>query len=431
MSMPVSAASRPVSKPAPPGAPSGGRIVFGRKMAVAMVMGFSCGLPLLLTISVLQAWMKKEGVDLSIIGLFSLVGLPYTLKFLWAPVFDRFTLSPAGRRKGWLALAQALLIVAIAGLGFTAPARAPWLVAVAAFFVTFFSASQDIVVDAYRREDLTDAELGLGSSMYIYGYRAGMLLASGGGLILADHIPFSMVYLIMALCLVPGLVVTLLTPEPTEVPGRPATLARAVVEPLREYFSRDGALVILLFIVLYKIGDTMASAMTTPFYLDTGFSMSEIGTVVKLFGFWATLIGAFTGGFVMIRIGINRSLWAFGVLQALSTAGFAGLALVGHSLPMLASVIAFENFSSGMGTAAYVAFMASMTDRRFTATQYALLSSLMGVPRVLAAAPTGYFAIHLGWVGFFVLCTVAAVPGMALLMKCAPWRGDSNDDRQL
>ncbi len=429
MSMPVSAASRTASKPAPPATPAG-RAVFGRKMAVAMVMGFSCGLPLLLTLSVLQAWMKTEGVDLSVIGLFSLVGLPYTLKFVWAPVFDRFALPFAGRRRGWLVLAQLLLIVAIAGLGFTAPARFPWLVAVAAFLVTFFSASQDIVVDAYRREDLTDAELGLGSSMYIYGYRAGMLLASGGGLILADHIPFSMVYSLMALCLVPGVVVTLLTPEPIEAPGRPTTLAQAVVEPLREYFSRDGALVILLFILLYKIGDTMASAMTTPFYLDTGFSMSEIGTVVKLFGFWATLLGAFTGGFVMIRIGINRSLWVFGALQALSTAGFAGLAIAGHSLPVLAGVIAFENFSSGMGTAAYAAFMASMTDRRFTATQYALLSSLMGVPRVVAAAPTGYFATHLGWVGFFILCTAAAVPGMVLLVKCAPWRGDRKNDRQ-
>lgn len=404
--------------------------VFGRKMVVALVMGFSCGLPLLLTISVLQAWMKKEGVDLSVIGLFSLVGLPYTLKFLWAPVFDRFTLPMGGgRRKGWLALSQILLIVAIACLGFTQPASYPWLVALVAFFVTFFSASQDIVVDAYRREDLTDAELGLGSSMYIYGYRLGMLLSSGGGLILADHIPFSMVYLIMALSLLPNLVVTLWTPEPDEPPGRPTTLAKAVVEPMREYFSRKGALVILLFILLYKIGDTMASAMTTPFYLDMGFSMTEIGTVVKLFGFWATLLGAFTGGLLMIKIGINRSLWIFGFLQAISTAGFAWLAIVGYSLPLLACVITFENLSGGMGTAAYVAYMASMTDRRFTATQYALLSSLMGVPRVIAAAPTGYFATHMGWVGFFTLCTLVAVPGMLLLVKCAPWRGGSIDER--
>jgi len=403
--------------------------VLGRKMLVALSMGFSCGVPLLLTISVLQAWMKEEGIDLGVIGLFSLVGLPYTLKFLWAPLFDRFTLPFLGRRKGWLALAQTFLIVAIVMLGFTEPARFPWFVAFVAFFVTFFSASQDIVVDAYRREDLSNQELGLGSSMYIYGYRLGMLLASGGGLILADYIPFSMVYSLMALSLVPGVVVTFLTTEPPDVPGKPATLSQAVIEPLQEYFSRDGAVTILIFILLYKIGDTMASAMTTPFYMDMGFSMTEIGTVVKMFGFWATLLGTFTGGLLMLKIGINRSLWIFGGLQALSTAGFAWLALVGHSLPLLAGVIAFENLSSGMGTAAYVAFMASLTDRRFTATQYALLSSLMGIPRVLAAAPTGFFVNLLGWQGFFITCTVAALPGMILLLKCAPWKRDVQDDK--
>ena len=391
------------------------RQIFSRKMIVSLIMGFSCGVPLLLTISVLQAWMKKEGVDLTVIGMFSLVGLPYTLKFLWAPLFDRFTLPFLGRRKGWLLISQILLMISIALLGLTNPAGTPWMVAFAAFLVTFFSASQDIVVDAYRREDLTDKELGLGSSMYIYGYRTGMLLASGGGLVLADHIPFSMVYLLMALSLIPGMMTAVMTPEPPQVKGQPVTLAQAVVDPLKEYFLRDGAVVILLFILFYKIGDTMASAMTTPFYMDIGFSMTEIGAVVKLFGFWATLGGTFGGGILMLKFGINRSLWIFGVLQALSTACFAWLAFVGYSIPLLSCVIAFENISSGMGTAAYVAFMASMTDRRFTATQYALLSSLMGIPRVMASAPTGFFAKYLGWEGFFIVCTVAAVPGMILL----------------
>ena len=398
-------------------------------MGVAAVMGFCCGMPLLLTISVLQAWMRTQGVDLSVIGFFSLVGLPYTLKFLWAPVFDRFTLPFLGRRKGWLLAAQIALILAVVFLGFRDPVGSPFMVAVAAFFVTFFSASQDIVVDAYRREDLEDAELGLGSSLYIYGYRVGMLLSSGGGLILADHIPFSSVYLIMAASLIPGLLVTIFTPEPKAPQGRPETLAQAVFEPLVEYFSRDGSIVILIFILLYKIGDTMASAMTTPFYLDTGFSMSEIGAVVKLFGFWATLAGTFTGGLVMLKIGINKSLWVFGVLQAVSTAGFAWLAVVGHNLPLLSGVIAFENFTSGMGTAAYVAYMAALTDRRFTATQYALLTSLMGVPRVMASAPTGVFAEYMGWEGFFIFCTAAALPGMALLIKCAPWSAEGDDDQ--
>jgi PAT family beta-lactamase induction signal transducer AmpG len=390
-------------------------------MLVTLLMGFACGLPLLLTISVLQAWMKEEGVDLTVIGMMSLVGLPYTLKFLWAPVLDRFTLPFLGRRRGWLLIAQVTLIFSISGLGFTDPVKNPWMMAFAAFLVTFFSASQDTVVDAYRREDLPDEELGLGSSLYVNGYRVGMLLASGGGLIMADHMPFFMVYQIMAVCMLPGVVTTLLAPEPEIHIGTPKTMREAVFDPLIEYFSRRGALWILAFILFYKIGDTMASAMTIPFYLDIGFSKTQIGMVVKLFGFWATVAGTLIGGVIMLRLGINRSLWAFGFFQAVSTAGFAVLAFFGNSLPLLSTVIAFENLSSGMGTAAFIAFMASITNKKFTATQYALLSSLMGVPRVMASAPTGFLAKNLGWETFFITCTLIAVPGMLLLLKFAPW----------
>lgn len=390
-------------------------------MLVTLLMGFACGLPLLLTISVLQAWMKEEGVDLTVIGMISLVGLPYTLKFLWAPVLDRFTLPFLGRRRGWLLIAQVTLIFSISGLGFTDPVKNPWMMAFAAFLVTFFSASQDTVVDAYRREDLPDEELGLGSSLYVNGYRVGMLLASGGGLIMADHMPFFMVYQIMAVCMLPGVVTTLLAPEPEIHVGTPKTMREAVFDPLIEYFSRRGALWILAFILFYKIGDTMASAMTIPFYLDIGFSKTQIGMVVKLFGFWATVAGTLIGGVIMLRLGINRSLWAFGFFQAVSTAGFAVLAFFGNSLPLLSTVIAFENLSSGMGTAAFIAFMASITNKKFTATQYALLSSLMGVPRVMASAPTGFLAKNLGWETFFITCTLIAVPGMLLLLKFAPW----------
>ena len=404
------------------------KTVFSSRMLVAFVMGFSCGLPLLLTLSVLQAWMKEEGVDLTVIGMMTLVGLPYTLKFLWAPFLDRFTLPFFGRRRGWLLMAQLALMGSIVGLGNTDPVSNPWVVAFAAFLVTFFSASQDIVVDAYRREDLSDEELGLGSSLYINGYRIGMLLASGGGLIMADHMPFSMVYAVMAAAMLPGILTTLLAPEPRTTMGTPETMKDAVIDPLVEYFSRNGALWILAFVLLYKIGDTMASAITTPFYLDMGFSKTEIGAVVKLFGFWATVIGSLIGGVFMIRLGINRSLWIFGVLQALSTAGFAALARVGYSVPTLSGVIGFENFSSGMGTAAYAAFMASITNKKFTATQYALLTSLMGVPRVLASAPTGFLAKHLGWETFFILCTLIAIPGMLLLLKFAPWMPKPSTD---
>jgi len=389
-------------------------------MLVAFLMGFSSGLPLLLTLTVLQAWMKEEGVDLTVIGAVTLVGLPYTLKFVWAPVLDRFTPPFLGRRRGWLLVFQLALMGAVAGLGQTDPLGNPWMVIAAAFAVTFFSASQDIVIDAYRREDLPDRELGLGSSLYINGYRIGMLLASGGGLILADRIPFSAVYLIMAACLIPGVVTTLLAPEPPLPAGAPTTLKEAVIDPLVEYFQRNGALSILAFILLYKVGDSMASAITTPFYLEIGFSKTEIGAVVKLFGFWATIGGALAGGIAMVRLGIYRSLWIFGVLQALSTAGFALLARIGYSIPLLSGVIAFENLSSGMGTAAYAAFMASITHKRFTATQYALLSSLMGVPRVMASAPSGFLAKHMGWAAFFAFCALAAIPGLLLLYRFAP-----------
>lgn len=391
-------------------------------MLVTLIMGFSCGLPLLLTITLLQAWMKEEGVDLTVIGLMALVGLPYTVKFLWAPVLDRFTLPFLGRRRGWLLIAQIVLTLCIVGLGFSDPKNSPWMLAFAAFLVTFFSASQDIVIDAYRREDLSDEELGLGSSLYVNGYRMGMLLAGGGGLIMADHLPFSMVYLIMAACMLPGILTTLLAREPVVNAGSPKTIKEAVINPLTEYFSRNGALWILAFILMYKIGDTMASAMTTPFYLDIGFSKTEIGTVVKLFGFWATIAGALIGGVIMIRLGINRSLWVFGFLQAISTAGFALLARIGYSIPALSVVIGFENLSSGMGTAAYMAFMASITNKKFTATQYALLTSLMAVPRTVASAPTGFLAKNMGWENFFIACTLIAIPGMLLLLKFAPWK---------
>lgn len=395
-------------------------------MLVALLMGFASGLPLLLTMGVLQAWMKEKGVDLTWIGMITLVQLPYTWKFIWAPILDRYTLPFLGRRRGWLLIAQLALVLAIVALGYSDPVEHVTLMIVAAVLVAFFSATQDIVIDAYRREDLPDEELGLGSSMYIYGYRLGMLLASGGGLIMADHMPFSMVYLIMAACMLPGILTTLLTPEPGAAAGVPQTMKEAVIHPLVEYFSRNNAVWILIFILLYKIGDTMASAITTPFYLDIGFSKTDIGAVVKLFGTGATLGGAFLGGLILLWLGINRSLWIFGVLQALSTACFALLARIGYSIPALSGVIAFENLSSGMGTAAFVAFMASITNRKFTATQYALLTSLIGIPRSLASSVTGFMAKTIGWEGFFIFCALVAIPGMLMLVKFAPWNSRSS-----
>jgi len=396
-------------------------IIFSKRMLVAFIMGFSCGLPLLLTMGVLQAWMKDEGIDLTLIGLINLVQIPYTWKFLWAPIMDRYTLPFLGRRRGWLLIAQLALIGSIIGLGFSNPANHFWMMVIMAMLVAFFSATQDIIVDAYRREDLSDRELGLGSSLYISGYRLGQMLAAGGGLIMADHIPWSMVYLVMAMFMLIGVIVTIIAPEPIISTETPGTIKDAVIEPFVEYFKRRDALWMLAFILLYKIGDNMVSGITIPFFLEIGFTKTQIGAVVKIFGMWAIVLGALVGGTIMIRLGINRSLWVFGFLQAISSACFAILAQIGPSIPALSAVIAFENISMGMGSAAQLAFMASITDKKFTATQYALLSSLAAIPRVIASAPTGYIAKHIGWETFFIMCALIAIPGMLLLLKFAPW----------
>ncbi len=402
------------------------RTILSTRMLVALAMGFSSGLPLLLTGTLLQAWMKQDGVNLSVIGLFALVGLPYTLKFLWAPIMDRFTPPLFGRRRGWLLIAQVALIAALVGLSLANPAKNPWLLAALALCVTFCSASQDIVVDAFRREDLADRELGLGSAMYVNGYRIGMLLASGGGLILADLMPFSTVFQLMAGIMLVGVITTLLVREPKLAAGTPRTIKAAVIEPFVEFFRRDDALLFLAFILLYKLGEAMATSITTPFYLDLGFSKTEIGVVVKLFGFWAAIAGGTLGGILILRWGINRALWIFGVLQMLATLAFVVLANIGHDVTALAAVITTENLAAGMGTSAFVGFMGSLADKRFTATQYALLTSLMGVPRVIASAPTGWMAEVMGWSGFFIACTFIAVPGLIILNRFAPWRAAKN-----
>lgn len=395
--------------------------IFSKKMLICLLMGFSSGLPLLITWSTIQAWLKESNVDLGTIGLLTLVQLPYTWKFVWSPIFDRYSLPFLGRRRGWLIASQIALTISIAMLGFTNPASIIILTIIAAVAVAFFSASQDIIIDAYRREYLTDEELGLGSTMYVYGYRVAMLISGGGAMIMADHMSWSFVFIILAICMVPGILTTLWCPEPKLEASTPKTLKESVVEPFKEFFKRDGAILILLFILLYKVGDTMAGAMTLPFYLEVGFTKTQVGLITKGWGLFATLFGAFVGGSLILKLGISKSLWIFGGLQALSTAGFAFLASVGNSVPVLTGVIAFENISAGMGTAAFMAYMATQTDKRFTATQYALLTSLMGVPRSLLSAPTGYMVESMGWQSFFIFCTLIAIPGVLLLMKLAPW----------
>ena len=397
------------------------RSIFSGKMLSLLVLGFSSGLPLLLVGGTLKLWMRDAGIDLTIIGIFSLVGLPYTLKFLWAPFMDRYVPPLLGRRRGWILIWQLALVAGIAALATTRPTSSPWSVAWIAFLVAFFSASQDIAIDAYRRDLLRDEELGLGSALAINGYRMGMLVAGALAATMADIIPWKQVYLVMAGCMGIGIIATLLSPDPEGEVSPPASLLDAVIQPFTDYFRRKGAWEILAFILLFKIGDSMASEMFNPFYLDMGFSKTSIGMVAKLFGFWAVILGGLAGGVILLRIGINRSLWIFGALQAVSTLCFSLLARAGDSLPVLAGVVAFENLASGMGTSAFVAFMASLCNKRFTATQYALLTSLMGVPRVLLGATTGYLAKGIGWENFFLFCTLIALPGMLFLFRVAPW----------
>jgi len=389
-------------------------------MLLIFFMGFSSGLPLLLVGGTLQAWMKDTQVDLSIIGLFSLVGLPYTLKFLWAPFMDRFIPFKLGRRRSWMLLTQAALVVSLFFLSLLNPAQTPFLVAGVALILTFFSASQDIVLDAYRREFLKDEELGLGSSFFVNGYRIGMIVAGAFALFLADQIAWSLVYKIMAAFMGVGILITFISPEPKVEAVPPKSLREAVIDPFKDYFLRSNAWVILFFILLYKLGDSMASSMTTPFILDLGFSKTDMATIAKTFGLIATIVGGFVGGALMLRMSVLKSLWYFGFLQMVSTAGFALLAWQGKNIITLTAVVAFENFSAGLGTVAYGAFMASLCNKKFTATQFALLSSLMGIPRVIFSAPTGYLVQSFGWSTFFIFCTLIALPGMLLLFKIAP-----------
>ena len=410
--------------------PSVLRAVFSRRMLVQLLAGFSSGLPLLLTGSTLQAWLRDEQVDLGAIGLFALVGLPYTLKFVWSPLFDRFVPPFLGRRRGWMLPVQIAVAVAIAALGLSNPAVSPAGVAILALVVTFTSASQDTLLDAYRRETLAENELGFGTSVFVGGYRAAMLVSGALALALADRIPWRAVYLLMAGCMAVGIAMTLLCREPEMEAPPPRTLREAVVEPFLDFFRRREAWLILAFILFYKIGDQMASAMTTPFVLEMGFSKTELAAVVKLFGLASMIGGGLVGGIVMLKLGIGRSLWAFGILQALSILAFAALAQAGREYALLAGAVSLENFSFGMGTSAYAAYIASQTNKRFTATQYALFSSLTGIPRVLAAAPTGYLAQALGWTGYFGFCAAAAIPGLVLLFWVAPWRGESGQPRR-
>jgi PAT family beta-lactamase induction signal transducer AmpG len=406
--------------------------LFTRRMLICVFTGFSSGLPLFLLFSLMPAWLRNEHVDLKTIGLFALIQFPYTWKFLWSPLLDRYVVPALGRRRGWMLLTQVSLLLVIASMGAFSPQNDLHTIAWIATLLAFLSATQDIVLDAYRRELLSDAELGLGTSVHVSAYRIAGLIPGSLSLILADFLPWDMVFIITALFMLPGMAMTLLVQEPHRATP-PKTLREAVVEPFHEFITRRGwnsALLILAFLFFYKLGDSMCTALATPFYMDMGFTKTQIGLIAKNAGLWPVVIGGLLGGLWMVKIGINRALWLFGLVQVFSILGFAWLASVGHhteithvELVRLAIVIGIEALGVGLGNAAFVAFIARTTHPAYTATQFALFTSLAAMPRTFANAATGWLVETMGWMGFFLLCALLAVPGMLLLFKVAPWNG--------
>ena len=408
--------------------------VYGnRRQLVIFLMGFSSGLPLLLSFSTLSYWLVKEDVALSVIGGLITVSTPYCFKFLWAPVIDQVRLPVMtrifGRRRGWALTIQVLLMASIFALGAGDPEESLAYLAGMAFVVAFFSASQDIVIDAYRIEILEEHEQGAGAAMTQAGYRIGMLASGAGALALSDFTSWFWVYTIMAGLVAVGMFAVLIAPEPRDYREPAAStpdidkatriadrLRGAVVEPFMEFMGRRGALVILLFVMLFKYGDAVAGAMLNPFYHQIGFTGVEIAGVTKVFGVMATLAGVLVGGMLVSRFGILPALLAGGVLQAVTNLIFAYLAATGRDLALLAVAVGADNFTGGLGSAAFVAYLSALCNVAFTGTQYALLSSLMACGRTLLAASSGWVAQELGWVGFFIATTGLAVPGLLLLM---------------
>jgi len=397
--------------------------LFTKKMLICIFTGFTSGLPLFILISLLPAWLSSSGMDLKTIGLFALIQFPFTWKFIWAPLFDRFSFG-MGRRRGWLIIFQLLLLTTICSFGFIDPRSQLSVVAIISTVIAFFSASQDIVIDAYRRELLSDYELGIGNAIHVNAYKISSLIPGSLALILADSFDWEFVFLITGLFMLPGIIMTLLIKEPILKYGTPKTLKEAVIEPFKEFKNRKGikgAFLILLFIFLYKIGDSMATALATPFYLDLGFSMTEIGVIAKNAGLWPGIIGGLAGGVWMIKLGINKALWIFGFMQMFATLSFAWLALSGDNNLILAITVGLEFFAAGLGTTAFIAYIAKTTHPKYTATQFALFTGLASVPRTFTNASTGYLVEFFGWYHFFIFCFLIAIPGMLLLFKIAPW----------
>jgi len=398
-------------------------------MLICAFTGFVSGMPLYVLYQLVPAWLKEGGVSLAEIGLFALVGIPYTWKFMWSPLMDRWIPPFLGRRRGWMIVAQIALLLSIGILGMYEPDQSTFIIAALAVMIAFFSASQDVALDAYRRELLPDdQELGMGNGIHIATYRISSLVPGSLSLILADGIlPWASVFWITASFMSIGIVLSVVVSEPKSELPPAAGLRQAIVEPFAEYLARKGwagLILVLSFMFLYKIGDNMATALSMPFYLEMGFSKTEIGLVAKHAALWPAILGGILGGLIIVRIGINRALWCFGIVQVVSILGFAVLASLGPMIWLLGLVIGFEYLGVGMGTAAFTAYIARETSRTFAATQFALFTALAAVPRTLANASTGFIVEQIGWIDFFLVCAVLAVPGMLLLFWVAPWNAD-------
>jgi PAT family beta-lactamase induction signal transducer AmpG len=392
------------------------QVFTSRRIATVTLLGFSSGLPLALTSGTLQAWMAVDGVDIKTIGIFALVGLPYTIKFLWSPMMDRFVPPLLGRRRGWIIITQIALMLGIAAMAFNSPKQAPLLIAAFALVVAFSSASQDIVIDAYRTDVLREKERGAGAAVFVMGYRIAMLVSGALALILSDNIGWHNTYLLMAGLMSIGAISAFFGPEPEEKVIPPKSLQEAIWGPLKDYFSRRSAIMLLLLIILYKLGDAYAGSLTTAFLIKgVGFTPTDVGAINKGLGLVSLIVGAMFGGALMARLGLFRSLLFFGALQAVSNLSFMVLAWIGKSYGMLIFAVAFENLSGGMGTSAFVALLMSMCNQRYSATQYALLSSLAALGRIFIAPTSGFIVSAIGWPSFFFITTLAALPGLGLL----------------
>lgn len=388
------------------------------RLRATLFLAFSSGLPLALTASTLQAWFTQVGVGVMAIGALSLTGQPYVYKFLWAPFLDRFIPQGMSRRRGWISIFQMCLVLTLSLMAFANPKTHPWFLAWLALFTAFFSASQDIVVDAYRVDLLPPQERGVGASLTVLGYRLAMLVSGGLALIMADYLGWQLVYLIMAALMALEILVTVFSPEPSQVVAPPKNLSTAVIQPFKEFLGRPYAKLIFVFLLVYKLSNVFALTLMSFFLLrKLGFSLSEVGMLYKTVGLIATLLGAVAGGLWVRRLGVFRALLIFGILQAASVLGFALLAQIGKHYSMLTGVMFLENFCDGMATIAMVAFVMSLCDLRYSATQYAVFSAIEALPRTFVGPLAAYATVLLGWPEYFILAAALGIPGLFILWR--------------